>query len=65
MFYSDIQAALANERRNTMLTEAAAARLARSARTTRRHRRVPGSPEIRQAAPAGLQVRDRRVLSRR
>jgi hypothetical protein len=42
MFHPDIQAALAKERRNTMLAEAAAARLARQAR---RHRRVPGSPE--------------------
>jgi hypothetical protein len=42
MFHPDIQAALATERRNTMLAEAAATRLARQAR---RHRRVPGSPE--------------------
>jgi hypothetical protein len=49
MFHSGIQAALAKERRNTMLAEAAAARLARSARETRRHRRVPGSPEVRRA----------------
>jgi hypothetical protein len=54
MFHSDIQAALAKERRNTMLAEAAAARLARSARETRRHRRVPGSPEVRPAVAAGL-----------
>jgi RimJ/RimL family protein N-acetyltransferase len=46
MFHSDIQAALAKERRNTMLAEAAAARLARQARQTRRHRRVPGSLEV-------------------
>jgi RimJ/RimL family protein N-acetyltransferase len=42
MVHPDIQAALAKERRNTMLAEAAAARLARQAR---RHRRVLGSPE--------------------
>jgi hypothetical protein len=52
MFHPDILAALAKERRNTMLAEAAAARLARPARETRRHRRVPGSPEVRRAAGA-------------
>jgi Acetyltransferase (GNAT) family len=47
MIHPDIQAALAKERHNTMLAEAAAARLARQARQTRRERRVPGSPEAR------------------
>jgi ribosomal protein S18 acetylase RimI-like enzyme len=47
MFHPDIQAALAKERHNTMLAEAAAARLATQARETRRHRRVSGSPQAR------------------
>ena len=56
MFHPDIQAALAKERRDTMLAEAAAARLARQARETRRHRRVPRSPEMTTQRPrlAGL-----------
>jgi hypothetical protein len=49
MFHPDIQAALAKERRNTMLAEAAAAGLARE---TRRHRRVPRSAEVRRGVPA-------------
>ena len=40
MFHPDILAALAKERRNAMLAEAAAARLSEQARETRRHRRV-------------------------
>ena len=52
MFHPDIQAALAKERRNTMLAEAAAAALARQARETRRHRRVPRSAEVRRGVPA-------------
>ena len=58
MFHPDILAALARERRNTMLAEAAAARLARRARETRRHRRVPGSPEVRRAVPAAARLHD-------
>jgi pimeloyl-ACP methyl ester carboxylesterase len=52
MFYPDIQAALAKERHTTMLAEAAAARLARQDRETRRHHRIPGPPEVRRAAAA-------------
>jgi hypothetical protein len=40
MFHPDILAALAKERRNAMLAEAAAARLTGRARETRRHHRV-------------------------
>jgi len=40
MFYPDIRAALVKERHNTMLAEAATARLARQARETRRHPRI-------------------------
>ena len=58
MFYPDIQAALAKERHNTMLAEAADARLARQARETRRHRRVPGSPAGRRAAAAAGLLRN-------
>ncbi len=58
MFHPDIQAALAKERHNTMLAEAAAARLATPARETRRHRRVPGSPEVRRAAAAAGLLRN-------
>jgi hypothetical protein len=58
MFHPDIQAALAKERHNTMLAEAAAARLVRQGRETRRHRRVPGSPEVRQAAAAAGLLRN-------
>jgi hypothetical protein len=54
MFHPQILAALANERRNTMLAEAAAARLARQARETRRHRRVPASPEVRRVVPLAV-----------
>jgi hypothetical protein len=50
MFYPGIRAAVAKERHNTMLAEAAAARLARQARQTRRHRRITGSPEARLSA---------------
>ena len=57
MFHPDVLAALANERRNTMLAEAAAARLARPARETRRHRRVAGPPEVRRVVPAAGQLR--------
>jgi hypothetical protein len=55
MFHLDTQAALAKERRDTMLAEAAAARLARHARQARerrRHRRVSPSPEVRRVVPA-------------
>jgi hypothetical protein len=55
MFHPDIQAALAKDRRNTMLAEAAAARLAgqaREARERRRHRRVPRSLETQRVVPA-------------
>lgn len=58
MFHPDIHAALAKERHNTMLAEAAAARLARQGRETRRHRRVPGSPEVRRAASAAGLLRN-------
>ena len=44
MFHPDVLAALAIERRNTMLAEAANTRLARRARETRRHRRVMPVP---------------------
>lgn len=44
MFHPEIQAALVKERRNTMLAKAAAARLVRQARETRRHRRGELSP---------------------
>jgi hypothetical protein len=49
MFHPDILAALAKDRHNTMLAEAAAAGLARQVRQTRRERRVPGSPEAPEA----------------
>ena len=52
MFHPDIQAALSKERRDTMLAEAAAARLARQARETRRHRRVSRSPETQRVVTA-------------
>jgi hypothetical protein len=58
MFHPDVQAALAKERRNTMLAEAAAARLAREARQARparerrRHRRVSRSPETQRVVTA-------------
>ena len=55
MFHPETLAALAKERRNTMLAEAAAARLAGE---TRRHRRVPGSPEVRRVGPVAGQLRD-------
>ena len=55
MFHPDILAALAKERRNTMLAEAAAARLARQARETRRHRAVPRSPDLRRVVPVAGQ----------
>jgi hypothetical protein len=55
MFHPDIQAALAKERRDTMLAEAAAARLARQAR---RARRVPGSPEVRRIVTAAGLLRN-------
>jgi hypothetical protein len=58
MFHPDILAALAKERRDTMLAEAADARLARRARKTRRHRRVPGSPEVRRVVPAAGRLRN-------
>jgi hypothetical protein len=58
MFHPDILAALAKERRSTMLAEAAAARQARQARETRRHRRVPGSPGVRRVVPAAGKLRD-------
>jgi hypothetical protein len=51
MFHPDILAALAKERRNAMLAEAAAARLSGRARETRRHRRVRISPEVRWVVP--------------
>jgi hypothetical protein len=56
MFHPDILAALAKERRNAMLAEAAAARLRERARETRRHRPVPISPEVRRAVPAAGQL---------
>jgi hypothetical protein len=56
MFHPDILAALAKERRNAMLAEAAAARLSGQARETRRHRRVPISPEVRRVVPAAGQL---------
>lgn len=61
MFHPEILAALAQDRHNTMLAEAAAARgarLARRARETRRHRRVAGTPEVRRVAPVAAQLRD-------
>jgi hypothetical protein len=61
MFHPDVLAALAEERRNTMLAEAAAAQLARQAsqaRETRQHRRVPGSPEVRRIVPVAGQLRN-------
>jgi hypothetical protein len=58
MIHPDILAALAQERRNTMLAEAAAARLASRARETRRHRRIPGSPGVRRVGPVAGQLRD-------
>jgi hypothetical protein len=56
MFHPDILAALAKERRNAMLAEAAAARLSGRARETRRYRRVPISPEVRPVVPAAVQL---------
>jgi hypothetical protein len=56
MFHPDILAALAKERRNAMLAEAAAARLSEQARETRRHRRVPVSPEVRRVVPVAGQL---------
>jgi len=62
MFYPGIRAAVAKERHNTMLAEAAAARLARQARQTRRHRRITGSPEARRVVLRdGSQVLIRQV----
>jgi hypothetical protein len=58
MFHPDIQAALAKERRNTMLAEAAAARLARE---RRRHRRGPRSPWVGRAVPVAGLVRNARA----
>jgi hypothetical protein len=60
MSHPDIQAALAKERRDTMLAQAAAARLARQVRETRRHRRasVPGSPEVRRPVTAAGRLRN-------
>ena len=55
MLHPDIVAALAKERRNAMLAEAAGARLASE---TRRYHRVPGSPEVRRAGPVAAQLRD-------
>ena len=55
MFHPDTLAALAKERRNAMLAEAAGARLASE---TRRYHRVPGSPEVRRAGPVAAQLRD-------
>jgi hypothetical protein len=55
MFHPHVQAALAKERRNTMLAEAAAARLARQARQARerrRHRLVSRSPETQRVVTA-------------
>jgi hypothetical protein len=54
MFHPDIQAALAKERRNTMLAEASAARLARQARERRWRRRVSRSPEAQQGVLVAL-----------
>jgi hypothetical protein len=51
MFHPDILAALAKERRNAMLAEAAAARLSGRARRTRRRRRVLILPEVRRVVP--------------
>jgi hypothetical protein len=51
MFHPDILAALAKERRNAMLAEAAAARLSGRARQTRRRRRVLILPEVRRVVP--------------
>ena len=56
MFHPDIMAALAKERRNAMLAEAAAARLSRRATETRRHRRVPMSPGVRRVVPVAGQL---------
>jgi hypothetical protein len=56
MFHPDIMAALAKERRNAMLAEAAAARLSERGRETRRHRRVPISPEVRRVVPVAGQL---------
>ena len=58
MFHPDIQAALAKERCNTLLAEAAAARLARQATEARRHRRVPSSPEVRREVPLARLLRN-------
>jgi hypothetical protein len=51
MFHPDILAALAKERRNAMLAEAAAARLSGRARRTQRRRRVLILPEVRRVVP--------------
>jgi hypothetical protein len=56
MFHPDILAALAKERRNAMVAEAAAARLSEQARGTRRHRRGPISPEVRRVVPVAGQL---------
>jgi hypothetical protein len=55
MFHPDILAALAKERRNAMLAEAAAARLSGRARQTRRRRRVLIMPEVRRVVPVAGQ----------
>ena len=55
MFHPDILAALAKERRNVMLAEAAAARLSGRARQTRRRRRVLILPEVRRVVPVAGQ----------
>ena len=55
MFHPDIQAALAKERCNTLLAEAAAARLSGRARQTRRRRRVLILPEVRRVVPVAGQ----------
>jgi hypothetical protein len=55
MFHPDILAALANERRNAMLAEAAAARLSGRARQTRRRRRVLILPGVRRVVPVAGQ----------
>ena len=55
MFHPDILAALAKERRNAMLAEAAAARLSGRVRQTRRRRWVLILPEVRRVVPVAGQ----------
>jgi hypothetical protein len=61
MFHPDVQAALAKERRDTLLAKAADARLARQARERRRRRRVSPPREVRWAAPAAGLLRNLRA----